>query len=131
MINSGQIWLLLVKNIYFNIYFYNLAPVVDQQPITSTPLRRPNTLPKILSFGKGRGNFPVANWTSLAKGCGCRFNGHDTPQTPPVQQELGKILAVVAPTDKVQTYKGNLVPGKNRKHLANWTWVRLGDTMLD
>ena len=51
------------------------------------------------------------------------------PQTPLVQQEPEKILAVVVPTDRVQTYEGNLAPGKTRKPLANWTWVRLGDTM--
>ena len=51
------------------------------------------------------------------------------PQTPKVQQEPEKILAVVAPTDRVQTYVRNLVPDKTRKPLANWTWVRLGNTM--
>ena len=104
--------------------------MVDQQPSTSTPLRRPNTLPKVLSFGKGRGNFPLANWTSLATGHGCGFiNECDMPQTPLVQKEPEKTLAVVAPTDRVQTYKGNLAPGKTSKPLANWTWVRLGDAM--
>ena len=51
------------------------------------------------------------------------------PQTPLVQQEPEKILAVVLSTDRVQTYEGNLAPGKTRKPLANWTWVRLGNTM--
>ena len=56
---------------------------IDQQPSssissTSTPLRRPNTLPRALDFGRGRGNFPPANWTSVTKGCECGFiNGHD------------------------------------------------------
>ena len=71
----------------------------------STPLRRPNTYPKTLSSGRGRGNFPLANWTSAAKGCGCKFiNGHDLPQAPPVQQEpVKRNLAIVAPTDRIQT----------------------------
>ena len=52
------------------------------------PLRRPNTYPKVLSLGRGRGNFPLANWTSVAKGHGCRFiNGDDIPQPPPENQE--------------------------------------------
>ena len=57
----------------------------------------------------GRGNFPLANWTSVAKGHGCEFiNGHDIPQCPPVHQEpVERNLAVVAATDRVQTYEGN------------------------
>ena len=31
-------------------------------------------------------------------------------------------------TQRVQRYKGDLAPSKSRKHLANWTWVRLGNT---
>ena len=30
--------------------------------------------------------------------------------------------------DRVQTYDGNLAPSKSRKDLANWSWVRLGNT---
>ena len=44
----------------------------DQQPITTAPLRRLKTLIKVLTCGRGRGNFPLANWTSVTKGCGCR-----------------------------------------------------------
>ena len=108
----------------------------DPQPSTSytsasVPLRCPNTYPKVLSLGRGRGrgNFPLANWTSLAKGCGCGIiNGHDIPQTPPVQQEPERNLAVVAPTDRIQTYEGDLAPARARKPLANWTWVSLDNT---
>ena len=115
----------------------DIPPTQDTDPQPSTfyaralaPLRCTNIYPKGLSLGRGRGNFPLANWTSLGKGCWCRFvNRHDTPQTPPVQQEPEEILAVVAPTDRVQTYKGNMGPGKTRKPLANWTWVRKGNTM--
>ena len=61
---------------------------MDQQPSTSAPLRRPNTWPKVLTYGRGRGKFPFANWTSVTKGCGCgcrqRLNsGCDIPQAPP------------------------------------------------
>ena len=35
--------------------------------------------------------------------------------------------AVIAPTDRVQTYQGDLAPCKSRKDLANWTWVRSGN----
>ena len=96
--------------------------MVDQQPSTSTPLRRPNTWPKVLSFGRGRGKFPLANWTSVTKGCGHRLISEcDIPQAPPVHQEptVERNLAVVAPTDRVQTYEGNLAPSKSRKDLAN------------
>ena len=79
--------------------------------------------------GRGRGNFPLANWTSLAKGCECRIiNGYDIPQTPPVHQEPERNLAVVAPTDRIQIYEGDLAPARGRKPLANRTWVSLGNT---
>ena len=38
---------------------------MGQQPSTSAPLRRPNTWPKVLTCGRGRGNFPLANWKSI------------------------------------------------------------------
>ena len=97
-------------------------PDMDQQPITSTPLRRPNTSPKVLSFGRGRGNFSLANWKSVTKGHGCRIiSKHDIPQAPLVHQEptVERNLAIVAPTDRVQTYEGNLAPSISRKDLAN------------
>ena len=81
---------------------------IDPQPSTSyfsasMLLRRCNTYPRVLSLGKGRGNFPLANWTSVTKGCGCRFiNGCDLPQAPPLQQTpVERNLAIVAPTDRV------------------------------
>ena len=113
-----------------------MPPTQDPQPSTyaseSAPLRCPNTYPQVLSLGRGsgKGKFPLANWSHLAKGHGCRIiNGFNIPQTPPVQQEPEKNLAVVASTDRVEANKGNVAPGKTRKPLANWTWVRLGDTM--
>ena len=109
---------------------------MDQQPSTSNPststsLRRPNTYPKVLSFGRGRGKFPLANWTSVTKGCGCGLiSGCGMPQVPSVHQEptVERNLAIVTPTDRVQTYEGNQAPSKSRKDLANWSWVRLGNT---
>ena len=79
---------------------------IDQQTSTSTHLRRPNTWPKVLSFGRGRGKFPLANWTSITKGCRHGLNKRcDILQMPPVNQEptIERNLAVVAPTDRVQT----------------------------
>ena len=38
----------------------------DQETIIEASLRRPNTMPKVLTCRKGK--FPVANWTSIAKG---------------------------------------------------------------
>ena len=96
------------------------------------PLRRPNTYPKVLRLGRGRGNFPLANWTSVAKRHGCRFiNGCDLSQAPLVQQEpVERNLGIVSPTDRVQTYEGDIEisPSTSRKDLANWSWVRLGNT---
>ena len=40
----------------------------DQETIVGAPLRRLNTMPKVLTHGKGK--FPLANWTSVAKGQG-------------------------------------------------------------
>ena len=107
----------------------------DPQPSTSyasasAPLRCPNTYPNVLNLGRGRGrsNFPPANWTSLVKGCGCRItNGHDIPQTPSVQQEQERHLAIVEPTDRIQTY-GDPALARARKPLANWTWVSSDNT---
>ena len=57
-------------------------------PGTSTPLRRSNTYLKVLSLGRGRGKFSLANWTSVTKGCGCGLpRKFDIPQVPPVHQE--------------------------------------------
>ena len=83
-----------------------------------------------MSLGRGRGNFPLANWTSVAKGCGHGvINGCDISQAPPVHQEpVDRKLAIVTPSDKVQTYEGNIAPSTSRKDLANWSWVRPSNT---
>ena len=48
---------------------------------------------------------------------------------PPVHQEpIDRNLAIVAPTNRVQTYEGNLALSTTRKDLANWSWVRLSNT---
>ena len=109
---------------------------IDLQPGTSNTsasasLRQPNTYPKGLSLGRGRGKAPLANWTSVIKGHGHEhLSKCDIPQTPPIHQEptVDRNLVIVAPTDRVQTYEGNLTPGIARKDLANWTWVILGST---
>ena len=105
---------------------------MDQLPSTSAPLRRPNTWCKVLTCGRGRGKFPLANWTSMTKGHGCRhITGCEISQAPLLfnNQELTveRNIAVGAPMDRVQTYEGNLDPNKSRKNLANWSWVRLGN----
>ena len=106
---------------------------MDQQSSTSTPLGRPNTWPKVLTFGRGRGKFHLADWPSMTKGCGCGLNSrHDISQAPPLlnnqESTVERNLTVVEPTDRVQTCEGNLAPSKSRKDLANWSWVRLGNT---
>ena len=109
---------------------------IDKQPSTSnpstsTPLRKLNTYPKVLSFGRCRGKFPLANWTSVARGHGCRLLSRcDISRASPLHEEptVERNLAIVAPTNRVQTYEGDLVPSKSRKDLANWSWVRLGNT---
>ena len=85
-----------------------------------------------MSLGRGRGNFPLANWTCVAKGHGHGIiNGCDTPQAPPVHQEpVEGNLAVVATTNRVQIYEGNLVPSTTRKDLANWSWQHLATPEL-
>ena len=102
-----------------------------QQPIATAPLRRPNTWPKVLTCVRGRGKFPLASWTSVTKGCG-HNSGHDISEAPPLlnnqDPNADRNPAVVVPTDRVQTYQGDLAPSKSRKDLANWTWVRQGNT---
>ena len=103
----------------------------DQQPSTLTLLRRSNTWLKVLTCGRGRGKFPLANWTSVAKGHGHGLNRrYDIPKAQPVHQEptVERNIAIVAPKDRVQTYEGNLGPSESRKDLANWSLVRLGNT---
>ena len=45
-----------------------------------TPLRRPNTYPKVLSRERGRGKAPLANWMSVIKGHGHGIFINQTPQ---------------------------------------------------
>ena len=110
---------------------------IDPQPSTSyardsVQLRHPNTYANLLNLGQGwgKGKFPLGNWTSAAKGHGC---GIDQSQTPPMQQEPDRNLAVVAPmdrivhTDRFQTYEGDQTPTRPRNSLANWTCVGLGN----
>ena len=81
------------------------TPKKNPQPSTSyaredAPLRRSNTYPKVLTFG--RGNMALqASWNNVILGCRCRLNINHTPQegTPNV--------ALVSPdkiihTDRVQ-----------------------------
>ena len=83
-------------------------------------------LPKVLNLGIGRGKAPLANWTSVVKGHGCGLlRKCDITQTPPA---VDRNLAIVTPTDRVQSYEGNLAPGIARKDSANWTWVRVEST---
>ena len=82
---------------------------------------------------RGGGKFPLANWTSVTKGHGCGHNSRqDISEAPPLlnnqEPNADRNLAVVVPTDKVQTYQGDLAPSKSREDLVNWTWVRLGNT---
>ena len=60
--------------------------IQDPQPSTSyanesAPLRCPNTYPKVLNLRRGRdkGKAPLANWTSVIKGCGCGIIIDQTP----------------------------------------------------
>ena len=95
----------------------------------SAPLRCPNTYPKVLNLGRGRGKgtAPLANSTSVIKGHG---HGIIIDQT---HQEPERNLAIVPPTDKivhtdsVQMYEGDLTLTRPRKALANWTSVSLGN----
>ena len=105
----------------------------DTQPSTSfasyasdtTPLRQPNTYPKVLNLGRGRGKAPLANWTSVIKGHGGSIFIEQTSQEPEI--------AVVPPTDRtihmnrVQTYEELPTQPSPRQPLANWTSLRLGD----
>ena len=69
------------KPIIYDISF-DQETDTDQQPTAAAPLRRPNTWPKVLTCGRGRGKFPLANWTSMTKGHG-HNDGHDISEAPP------------------------------------------------
>ena len=87
----------------------NPIDILDPQPNisyarVSAPLRWPNTYPKVLNLerGRGKGKYPLENWTSVAKGHGHGIiNKVDQWQTPSMQQEPEWNLAVVAPTDRI------------------------------
>ena len=93
----------------------------DQETMAAAPLRRPNTMLKLLTCRKGK--FPLANWTSVAKGQGhnSQNNGQDIPsysfQRRDPQAERNSI--VMAPINSSQTYPAVLPPCKSRKESAN------------
>ena len=107
-------------------------PLDIQEPQSSTsfvnePLRQPNTYPKVLNLGRGRGMTLLANWTNENNGCG---HGISIPQASKESE-----IAVVPPTpthkivytERVQTFDEIPAPVRPRHPLANWTSVRLGD----
>ena len=83
-------------------------------------------MPKVLTCAKGK--FPLANWTSVAKGQ--RNNdGHDIPQAPPSinNHDTERNSSVMAPINRQQIYLTVLPPSKSRKELVNWKWASLGN----
>ena len=111
------------------------ANPVPQKPQPSTSsgtcanetLRKPNTYPKALTFGRGN-MAPLANGFTMGHGhrCGCRLNINHPPQPGAPK------VAVVSPdrsvtTDKVQMYDEMPAPVRPQHALANWTSVRLGN----
>ena len=83
-------------------------------------------MPKVLTCGKGK--FPLANWTNVAKGQGhsSQHDGHDISNTTSPRQDphAERNSMVMAPINRTQTYPAVLPPCKSRKELANGTWVR-------
>ena len=90
----------------------------DPQPTiscarTDNPLRRPNTYPKVLTFGRGN-MAPLANGFTM--GCkhrlGCRLNINHPPQP-----EAPKVAMVspdrIVTTDRVQTYDEMPTPARS------------------
>ena len=75
-----------------------------------------------MNLGRGSSIYPLANWTSVIKGCGCGIFINQTPQKPEI--------AVVPPSDKVihmdSVQTCDKLPAQPRpiKPLANWTSVR-------
>ena len=76
----------------------------NQQTTVATPLRRPNMWPKVLTCGRGRGKFPYANWTSVAKGHG-HNDGCDISEAPPSlnnqDPNVERNSVVIVPIDRV------------------------------
>ena len=117
----------------------NPIDVQDPQPSPScardsAPLRQPNTYPKVLNLGRGRGKgkFPLGNWTSVVKGCEHGLI-NENDQSLTMQQESERNLAVVPPlnrilhTNRVQTYDEEPTPARPTPALANWSSVNLGN----
>ena len=74
-------------------------------------------MPKVLTCGRGRGKFPLANWTSVSKGCGPGLNSRcDVSEGPPLinsqDPNADRNQAIVVPPNRVQTYEGDLAPGQ-------------------
>ena len=94
---------------------------------TDTPLRRPNTYPKVLTFGRGN-MAPLANGLTIGHRHGC---GHGININHPPQPGAPKIAMVspdrIVTTDRVQTYDEMSAPVRARHALANWTSVSLGN----
>ena len=63
-----------------------------------------------MNLGRGRGKAPLANWTSVAKGCGCGIFINQTPQeseiavVPPTPTHKFVHPDRIKHTDRVQTY---------------------------
>ena len=113
--------------------WYSLAIPQDPQPSTSfgtyasETLRRPNTCPKVLTFGRGKLD-PLGSGTGMTIGCRC---GIHIDQTAPVREPA---IAVVPPSpdkivcnDRVQIYDEPPAAVRPRHALANWTSIRLGN----
>ena len=104
----------------------------DKDTIIKAPLRRPNTMPKVLTSGKGK--YPLANWTSVIKGQGnnppkeIKNDRHDISDTPFPRgdPDAKRDSVMMASTNRLQTYPSVLPHHKLRKELANWTGVKLG-----
>ena len=85
-------------------------------PIPLDNLKNHIALPyitKVLNLGRVEAKLPLANWTSVVQGCGCRLLSKcDIPPTPTA---VDRNLVIVATTDRIQTYEGNLAPGNTEK----------------
>ena len=105
----------------------------DPQPSTSVgtyaseTLRRPNTCPKVLTFGRGK-LAPLGSGTGITIG---HRHGIHIDQTTPVKEPA---IAVVPPSqdrivcnNRVQTYDEPPAAVRPRHTLANWTSIRLGN----
>ena len=100
----------------------------NPQPSTSSgTLRKPNTYPKVLAFGRGV-MAPLANGFTMGCGhrCGHRLNINHTPQLGAPKVAMVSSDRVVTP-DRVQTYDEMPAPVRPWHALANWTSVRLGN----